>query len=69
MRRIIRLASWLHKHFLRRYAVLKRRISEGEVELKHVPDTDRPADFLTKWIPSPKLKQSLQYACNYHDVL
>ena len=57
------------KHFLRRYAVLKRRKSEGKVELNHVPDADMPADFLTKWIPSPKLKQSLQYACNNHNVL
>ena len=55
------------KHFLRRYAVLKRRIQDGEVILKHVPDTQMPADFLTKWIPAAKLEQSLRYACNSHE--
>ena len=55
------------KHFLRRYGVLKRRIEDGEVILKHVPDTQMPADFLTKWIPAAKLEQSLRYACNSHE--
>ena len=54
------------KHFLRRYNVLKRRIADGEVILKHVPDVEMPADFLTKWIPAPKLAISLRYACNSH---
>ena len=54
------------KHFLRRYGVLKRRIEDGEVVLKHVPDIEMAADFLTKWIPAPKLEQSLRYACNSH---
>ena len=46
---------------------LKRRIQDGEVILKHVPDTQMPADFLTKWIPAAKLEQSLRYACNAHE--
>ena len=36
------------RHFLWRYAVLKRRIAEGEVTLLHVPDAEMPADVLTK---------------------
>ena len=53
------------KHFLRRYAVLKQRIASGEVTLRHVPDTDMPADFMTKFaIPSSKLEQSVRYATN-----
>mgnify|MGYP004286203603 CR=1 FL=1 len=31
------------------------------------PDTQMPADFLTKWIPAAKLEQSLRYACNAHE--
>ena len=55
------------KHFLRRYNVLKQRIADGEVVLKHVPDVEMPADFLTsKWVPAPKLAISLRYACNSH---
>ena len=51
------------KHFYRRYWALKQRIQAGECELKHVPDTDMPADFLTKWLPdSKKLERSLSYA-------
>ena len=52
------------KHFLRRYWALKQRIQAGECTLVHVPDTEMPADFLTKWIPSPKLEQSIRYATN-----
>jgi hypothetical protein len=52
------------KHFLRRYGALKRRISEGEVAVKYVPDSDMPADFLTKWLPRPKVEMSVAYATN-----
>ena len=52
------------RHFLRRYAVLKRRISEGEVTLMHVPDAEMPADVLTKWIPMSKVNQSVKYMTN-----
>ena len=47
-----------------RYWALKQRIQAGECTLVHVPDTEMPADFLTKWIPSPKLEQSIRYATN-----
>ena len=51
-------------HFLRRYGVLKQRIRTSEVELRHIPDEQMPADFLTKWIGSKKLERSIQYATN-----
>ena len=57
------------KHFLRRYYVLKQRISAGEVVLKHVDDPSMPADFLTKWIHTAKLEQSLRYATNSRNSL
>jgi len=54
------------KHFLRRYGVLKQRIAQGECMLRHVPDEQMPADFLTKWISKAKLETSLRYATNSH---
>ena len=51
-------------HFLRRYHALKQRISSGEVDLRHIPDEQMPADFLTKWIPKPKLEKSLRHVTN-----
>ena len=55
------------KHFLRRYEVLMQRVREGQVVLKHVPDINMPADFLTKWIPITKLDQSVVYATGAHN--
>ena len=52
------------RHFLRRYWALHRRIAEGEVTIKYLPDTDQPADFLTKFLGSKKLVQSNDYAIN-----
>ena len=53
------------KHFLRRYFVLKRRIAEGEVTMRHVPDEQMPADCLTKFgISKDKLKRSVDYMTN-----
>ena len=49
------------RHFLRRYFVLKRRIASGEVTMIHVPDVEMPADCLTKWLPSAKLRRSVEY--------
>jgi len=54
------------KHFLRRYHTLKQRVAAGEVVLRHVSDTQMPADFLTKWIPRAKLELSLRYATGSH---
>ena len=53
------------KHFLRRYEVLKQRIREREVELRHVPDEHMPADFLTKFLSkTEKVESSIVYATN-----
>ena len=51
-------------HFLRRYFSLKQRIASGEVDLRHIPDKEMPADYLTKWIPKEKFDLSLSYAQN-----
>ena len=51
-------------HFLRRYGVLKQRVAQGECDVRHVPDAEMPADFLTKWIPGPKVEASLRYVTN-----
>ena len=59
-----RLSIPLTAHFLRRYFVLKRRIAQGDVTMLHVPDAQMPADVLTKWIPSGKTRQSVQYMTN-----
>ena len=55
------------KHFLRRYEVLMQRVRDKQVVLKHVPDVNMPADFLTKWIPIAKLDQSIIYATGAHN--
>ena len=52
------------RHALRRFAVLQRRIQEGEVQVRHVPDKHNAADFLTKWVPAKKVKQSVAYVSN-----
>ena len=52
------------RHFLRRYYTLQQRIARGEASLLKVADADMPADFLTKWLPAAKLKQSLSYSTN-----
>ena len=51
-------------HFLRRYFALKQRIADGDVTLRHIPDAQMPADFLTKWIGEAKFKDSIAYATN-----
>ena len=53
------------KHFLRRYFTLKRRIAEGEVTMRHIPDVQMPADHLTKFgISKDKVKRSVDYMTN-----
>ena len=52
------------RHFLRRYWALQQRVARGEVTLVKVPDAQMPADFLTKWIDTAKLKRSVLYATN-----
>eukprot|EP00962_Isochrysis_galbana_P061734 scaffold43358_cov747-Isochrysis_galbana.AAC.1 len=52
------------RHFLRRYHVLLQRVAAGEVILRHVPSAQMAADFLTKWLPKPKVDASIRYICN-----
>jgi len=52
------------RHFLRRYHALKQRIASGDVTLRYVPDASMPADFLTKWLDSPKLNKPIAFATN-----
>jgi hypothetical protein len=35
--------------FLRRYYLCVQRIKAGRAVIGHVPDTENPADFMTKW--------------------
>ena len=39
----------------------------GEVTLRHIPDEQMPADFLTKWLAEPKFRKSIRYVTNYHE--
>ena len=39
-------------------------MARGEVNLVKVADADMPADFLTKWLASPKVRRSVAYATN-----
>ena len=52
------------KHFLRRYITLQQRIASDELVVVKVDDANMPSDFLTKWLPSAKLRKSLVYATN-----
>ena len=52
------------KHFLRRYTVLQQRIRSAECQVFKVDDPNMPADFLTKWLPQAKLRDSVAYATN-----
>ena len=41
----------------------------GDITLRHIPDPLNPADFLTKFVGGPKLKQSLAFITNaWHRV-
>ena len=51
------------RYFLIRYTILKYRIAEGHLVVKHVADENNPSDFLTKSsIPREKFDTSLSYA-------
>jgi hypothetical protein len=57
------------KPFLRRYYALKQRIQAGEVVLKHCPDPEMPADFMTKWLSMPKVNKSIRYVTNARNAV
>ena len=50
------------RYFLIRLACLHQRVSDGELNIVHIPDPQNPSDFLTKFIPTPKTNMSVQYA-------
>ena len=52
------------KHFLRRYTVLQQRIRGQQCQVFNIDDPNMPADFLTKWLPQAKLRDSVAYATN-----
>ena len=41
-----------------------QRIASGAFVLRHVPDAECPADFMTKWIGRAKLDKSVAYVTN-----
>jgi len=49
------------RHLLRRYYTLMQRIQSRRLNVVHVPDSENPSDFLTKWVVARKLRQSLAY--------
>jgi hypothetical protein len=57
------------RHHLRRYSVVQQRIAHGQVVLRHVPDTENPADFLTKWVQRAKFEKSIEYATNASEAV
>jgi hypothetical protein len=52
------------RHALRRYLIIQQRIASGDIVIRHVPDTENPADFLTKWVDRVKFEKSIEYATN-----
>ena len=49
------------RHYLRMYRRLQQRIHDGEVMVKFVPDSENPADVLTKWVDKGKFERCLAY--------
>ncbi|CAI7746984.1 unnamed protein product [Closterium sp. NIES-54] len=45
------------KHMERRYAWLQHMVRRGKFELKYIPTTEQPADFLTKALHFPDFKR------------
>ena len=49
---------------LRNYITLQQRVAEGDIVVRHVPDSENPSDFLTKWLSQEKAEASVAYATN-----
>ena len=49
------------KHILRHYHALMQKVRAGEIDLKHIPGKENPADMLTKWLPADKFFASVAY--------
>ena len=50
------------KHCIRRFKVFVQRVASGECTLIHVPDTQNPADYLTKFVDEKKYRASDEWA-------
>jgi hypothetical protein len=50
------------KHLLRRQACLHQHVADGHIAVIHVPDTDNPSDFLSKFYRGAKRDDSIAYA-------
>ena len=51
---------------LRRYCVLGQRVREGELAPIFVTDEENTVDYLTKWLPISKLRESLRFATGHY---
>ena len=52
------------RHFLRRYVTPCQRIDAQEIKVRHIPESQNPSDFLTKWVLGKKLRESLEFGTN-----
>ena len=52
------------KPFLKQYVIQAQRQKSSDITVGHISDLNMPADFLTKWISSRKLRMSIIYATN-----
>ena len=43
------------------YCILQQRIEEGEIIVKHVPDSENASDALTKWVDANKFDRCIKY--------
>ena len=57
------------RHELRRYIMLQQRVANGQILMRHVRDTENPADFLTKWLELNKFEASLEYVSNSRNAV
>ena len=53
------------RHFLRQYYTVRQKQERGIVDVRHVPDTDNPSDFLTKWLKAEKRLVSMDYSTGH----
>ena len=57
------------RHHLRKYLEIQQAVALGDVILRHVPDAENPADFLTKWLSKEKVDVSIEYATRLSRVV